>query len=279
MHLHVHEGPSPTAPRGTVLFLHGFPFDGSMWSPQLEALPDGWHGLAPDLRGFGASGLDSLPGQVPTGKRIGNGIARGSEPVLTMARMADDAAALVSERVNGPAVVCGLSMGGYVAFELWRRHPDVVRALVLADTRATADDDEAREGRLRMAQTARSAGTRPIATAMVPTLLSSRSRDDAPELGDRVRNMIEATPPETIIAALAGMTARRDMTALLPRITVPTLVIAGEEDEITPPQGAREMAAAIPRATFVEIPGARHLSNLEDPASFNEALGRFLRQV
>lgn len=279
MNLHVHERAPSGTPRGAVLFLHGFPFDGSMWAPQLAALPDDWLGLAPDLRGFGGSGLESLPGQVSTGKRIGNGIARGSEPVLTMARLADDAAELITQRASGSAVVCGLSMGGYVAFELWRRHPEVVRALVLADTRASADDDEAREGRLRMAQTARSTGSRPIATAMVPTLLSSGTRDRAPELAERVRDMIEGTPSETIIAALAGMTARRDMTALLPRITAPTLVVVGEEDEITPPEGAREMAAAIPGAMFEEIPGAGHLANMENPEAFNEAIGRFLLTV
>lgn len=279
MNLHVHERTPAGTPGGTVLFLHGFPFDGSMWSPQLDALRDDWHGLAPDLRGFGGSGLDSLPGEVSTGKRIGNGIARGSEPVLTMARMADDVAELITDQANGPAVVCGLSMGGYVAFELWRRQPQLVRGLILADTRAGADDDEAREARLRMAQTARTSGSRVIAAAMVPSLLSSRTLDESPELAGRVRDMILGTPPETVIAALAGMTARHDMNAELPRITVPTLVVAGEHDEITPVEGARDMAAAIPDATFEEIPGAGHLSNMENPKAFNEAMGRFLLKL
>lgn len=281
MKLETRDTGAATGARGTVVFLHGFPFDGSMWEAQLDALPDGWRGLAPDLRGFGDTAMDDLPGQVSTGKRIGNGIARGSEPVLTMARFADDAAALIEDRAGGDraggrAVVCGLSMGGYVAFELWRRHPERVRALVLADTRASADDDEAREGRMRMAQTARSAGTRPIATAMAPSLLSGRTRDEAPAVVEKVKAMIEGTAPETVIAALAGMAARHDSTAALPGITVPTLVLVGEEDGLTPPTTARAMAAAIPGASMRVIPGAGHVSNLEQPAVFNRALSDFL---
>jgi pimeloyl-ACP methyl ester carboxylesterase len=93
-----------------------------MWEPQLADLPEGWRGIAPDLRGFGASALDALPGEVSTGRRIGGGIALPTEPVLTMTRLADDIAALIEEKADGRAVVCGLSMGGYVALELWRRH-------------------------------------------------------------------------------------------------------------------------------------------------------------
>ncbi len=266
-------------PRGTIVFVHGFPFDGSMWDPQLADLPDGWRGIAPDLRGFGKSALDALPGAVSTGKKIGGGVALAAEPVLTMARFADDMAAIIDERAGGQAVVCGLSMGGYVALELWRRHPERVRALVLADTRAEADDDEGRENRLRMAQTARSAGARPIARSMLPSLLSEATRTSAPELVARVEAMILGTPPETLIAALAGMAARHDMTATLPGIAVPTLVLVGAEDAITPSPGARRMAMAIPAARVQEIAGAGHLSNLEKPGIFNRALAEFLTDL
>lgn len=273
--MNVHEAGDSDGSKGTVVFLHGFPFDGTLWSPQLDALPDGWRGLAPDLRGFGSTEMDALPGQVSTGKRTGSGIARDTEPVLTMARLADDVAALIEERAGGAAVVCGLSMGGYVAFELWRRHPERVRALVLASTRATGDDDEAREGRLRMAQTARSAGTRPIATAMMPALLSKDAMGDE-RIVEKVRAMITGTPAETVIAALAGMASRHDANSELDRITVPTLVMAGENDEITPLDGARDMAAAIPGASLHIIPGAGHVVNLESPDTFNRELGAFL---
>lgn len=280
MNLHVHEsGQGHGETRPTVVFLHGFPFDGSMWAPQLPALPPPWHGLAPDLRGFGATALAAVPGEVSTGRRIGGRIARDSEPVLTMARLADDVATLIERRADGRAVVCGLSMGGYVAFEMWRRHPALIQGLVLADTRADADDDEARENRLRMAQTARAAGPRPLATTMLPALLSDATREGAVRVVEKVREMILATPPETLIAALAGMAARPDSTADLSTISVPALVLAGAEDSITPPADARAMAAAIPGASFAEIPHAAHLSSLENPDAFNEALTGFLGRV
>ena len=277
LHTHV-SGPRENAPRGSVIFIHGFPFHGRMWEPQLRTLPEGWHGIAPDLRGFGRSPMDG-DGCAPTGKRMGAGIARADETVLSMACLADDVADLIEDRGDGPVVVCGLSMGGYVAFELHRRRPDLVRGLVLADTRAAADSDEARENRMRMAQTVRSAGTRPIAAAMVPDLLAASTRDVQPEIEDTVRQMILETPPETVIAALAGMAGRHDSTTELPDIDVPTLVLVGEHDAITPPDQARAMADAIPDAELVVVPDAGHLSGMENPAAFNAALEGFLSRV
>lgn len=277
MNLHLRESvPADKAPAGTVVFLHGFPFDGSMWDAQMDALPEGWRGLAPDLRGFGATSMRALPGEVSTGRRIGGRVARDSEPVLTMARLADDVADLIDERAAGRAVVCGLSMGGYVALELWRRNPGRVRALVLADTRASADDDEARENRMRMAHVARSSGPPPLAAAMMPSLLTDTTRQSSPVLVERVREMILATEPTTLIAALAGMAARHDMTAELQTISVPTLLLVGERDTLTPPDSLQDMAAAIPHVSFATIPDASHLANLENPAAFNAALAELL---
>lgn len=276
MNPHVHEsGPRENATRGSVFFIHGFPFDGSMWEPQLTALPEGWRGLAPDLRGFGRSPIDG-DGCTPSGKRMGAGIARPDEPVLSMACLADDVAALIEREADGPAVVCGLSMGGYVAFELMRRRPELVRGLILADTRATSDDDEGRENRMRVAQTVRAAGTRPVAQAMIPDLLTERTREEDPEVVEKVESMILAAPPETVIAALAGMASRHDSTADLPTLPARTLVVVGEHDTITPPATARAMADAIPEAELVVIPDAGHLSGLENPGAFNAALNGFL---
>ena len=263
-------------PRGTVVFLHGFPFDGSMWSEQLDALPDGWQGIVPDLRGFGRTPLNDVCGEMSTGKRIGGRVARENEPVLTMACMADDVAGVIEREVDGAAVVCGLSMGGYVALELWRRHPERVRALVLADTRASADDDEGRENRMRTAQTVRAAGMEPVARAMIPALLAPGTRDGAPETVDRVRSMIVGADAPTVIAALAGMAARHDHTGELDRISVPTLVVTGEQDQLTPPETGRALAQGIPEATFTAIPDAGHLSPMENPTEFNRVLGEFL---
>ena len=279
MNPHVHtSGPRDQATRGSVVFIHGFPFDGSMWEPQLAALPDGWRGLAPDLRGFGRSPING-DGCAPSGRRLGTGIALPDEPVLSMTCLADDIAALIEREVDGPAVICGLSMGGYVAFDLVRRRPELVRGLVLADTRAEADSDEGRENRMQMAQTVRRSGNRPIASAMIPDLLAPGTREDAPDVVDAVRSMILDTPPETVIAALAGMASRRDSTGDLPILPTPTLVIVGEHDAITPPDTARAMVDAIPEAELTVIPDAGHLSGMENPEAFNAALGAFLERM
>lgn len=280
MSLHVHRSvPGPGAALGSVVFLHGFPFNGSMWQPQLEALPAGWRGLAPDLRGFGGSALHAAAGEVSSGSRIGSRVALPHEPVLTMHRLADDVAALIEEEGASPAVVCGLSMGGYIAFALYRRHPSLVRALVLADTRPEADTDEGRENRIRMAQSARESGAAAIARAMLPSILAERTIADDAETTDRVRSMILATPTETIIAALAGMATRVDASESLATMDVPVLAVVGEEDRLTPPHVVRAMADRLPRARLEVISDAGHVSNLENPAAFNAALAGFLAEL
>lgn len=266
------------ATRGSVLFIHGFPFNGSMWEPQLDALPEGWRGLAPDLRGFGASSIDG-DGCAPTGKRMGAGIALPDELVLSMACIADDLAGLIEDEGDGPVVACGLSMGGYVAFELRRRRPDLIRGLILADTRPEADNDEGRENRMHTAQSVRRNGMEPVARAMIPNLLADATRADHPDIEDTVRGLILGTAPETTVAALAGMASRHDSTGDLAAFTVPTHVIVGEHDAITPPDTARAMADAIPDAGLTVVPGAGHLSGLENPAAFNEALTAFLGRL
>jgi 3-oxoadipate enol-lactonase len=279
MPLQVHRGGIEDREADTVVFIHGFPFDGTMWEPQLAALPSGWRGLAPDLPGFGRSDLGRHRDPGPSGARSATRIARPDEPVLTMDGMADDVAALIREESGAPVVVCGLSMGGYVTFALWRRHRDLVRALILADTRAEADSDEARENRLRMAQAAREAGARPVASAMLPTLVARRTLSERPEVAERVRGMIMATPAETLVAALAGMAARPESSRDLPSVDVPALVVVGEEDALSPPAVGRAMARQLPDARLAVLPGAGHLSNLEDPAAFNAVLTEFLTSL
>lgn len=239
-----------------VLFLHGFPFDARMWSGQLSTLPGGWRGIAPDLRGFGESG--------------------GAGEPLTLDLLAADVAALLDALETGTAVVCGLSMGGYVAFALWRRRPELFRALVLADTRAEGDDEEGRRNRARLAETVAAEGSGAAVDAMLPKLLAMTAR---PEAIERVETMIRSTPPETIIAALTALAERPDSTPLLGEVTVPTLVIAGAEDAMTGPETARALAAAISGARLEIIPGAGHLPNLERPEAFDRVLGGFLRSL
>jgi len=209
--------------------------------------------IAPDLRGLGAS-------------------ARGSG-ATSLDQHADDMAALLDHLAIENATVAGLSMGGYISFALWRRHRERVAALILADTRAGADSEEGRQGREKNARLAEEQGPSAIADQMLPKLLSP----NAPAaLRDQVRAIIESNDRAGIAAALRAMAARPDSTPLLATIDVPTLVIVGAEDALTPPSEAEAMFNAIPGCRLAEIPGAGHLSNVEAPEAFNAEVTEFL---
>ena len=240
-----------------LVLLHGFPFDRSMWRGQAEALGGEFRVVAPDLRGLG---------ETPPG-----------DGRVTIEGMADDVAALLDELGLERVALGGLSMGGYVAFEFFRKFPERVRALVLADTRPQADDDEGRRAREESALRALNEGMSPIVDSMLPKLLSNGTREGRADLAEGVREMMLATSPEGAAAALRAMAARRDQTELLPSIKVPTLIIVGGEDSITPPTDAEAMRAKIEGSRLVVVGGAGHLSNVERPEEFNRALGDFLR--
>jgi 3-oxoadipate enol-lactonase len=239
-----------------VVLLHGFPFNRSLWRGQVESLSASRRVVAPDLRGHGETSLTEGP--------------------ATMEEMAEDVAALLDELKVERAVVGGLSMGGYVALAFLRAHPSRVGALVLADTRAQADTDDARRTREETAQRALSAGMEPIADAMLPKLLAPATREQRPDLAARVREMILGTRPEGAAAALRGMALRRDQTDLLETINVPTLILVGSEDAITPPSDSEAMRAKIAGARLLKIEGAGHVSNVERPGEFDRALAEFL---
>jgi len=238
----------------TLLLLHAFPLSLEMWDPQVEALADRWRVVRFDARGFGGS---------PPGGGL-----------LTMERIADDAAALMDHLALSQAVVCGLSMGGYAAFAMVRRHPARLSGLILADTRAEADTPEARQGRSQLSDAVRRDGAEAAVDAFLPKLLGETTKRERPAVVERVRGMILAAPPQGIRDGLAGLAARADSRETLRLVHVPTLVIVGEEDVITPPADAERMAASIAGARVVRIPGAGHLSNLEAPQEFNAALPR-----
>jgi pimeloyl-ACP methyl ester carboxylesterase len=246
-----------------VLLVHGFPLSHRMWESQIAALSDRSRVIAPDLRGFG----ESAP-------------LRNGEVVLTMEQLADDLAGLLEALgVSGPVTYCGLSMGGYIGWQFVRRHRQRLRALILCDTRAAADTPEARAGRRKLAESVRANGSEVAATAMLSKLLAERTPEQRPEAIDRVRQMIVGTRPETIAAALMGMAQRPDVTGGLASIDVPTLVVVGTHDALSPPSEMREIAAGIPGARFVEIPEAGHLAPLENPEAVNAAVASFLDQV
>jgi 3-oxoadipate enol-lactonase len=239
-----------------VLLLHAFPLASYMWQPQVEALRATHRVLRFDARGFGES-------------------AAGSGP-LTMERIADDAAALLERLGIERAALVGCSMGGYAAFAFARRHPARLAALVLQDTRAGADTEEARQNRHALAARVLREGPEALVTAFLPKLLGETSQRERPELLARVRARILAVSPTAAADALAGLAARADSTPALAGIRVPALVLVGEEDLITPATEAEAMAAAIAGARYLKVPLAGHLANLENPAPVNAALIEFL---
>lgn len=257
----------PPAPReaGVVLFLHAFPLAAAMWEPQLASVPAGWRFVAVDFRGFGESGPE----------REGAGGYAASPSIDDYAR---DAIALLDHIGSRSAIVCGLSMGGYTAFALWRLARERVRGLVLADTRPDADSPEARAGRDRMIEMAAREGARAVAEAMLPRLLGPTSRESRPAVVGGVRALASAQPAAAIADALARLKARPDSTPQLAEMDCPTLLVAGEEDEVTPPDIARQMHGQIAGADLALIGRAGHLSNIEQPDEFNEALARFLAE-
>lgn len=245
-----------------VVFLHGFPLDRRMWAPQASALAAHARCIAPDLRGFGETPL-----------------ATPLAPPLSMDQYADDVAALLDALAVERATVVGLSMGGYVAFALWRRHPERVRALVLADTRAGADTEEVRDRRRTLVRVARERGSQAVADAQIDGLVGKTTRNERPEVALQLRQMLGAAPVEGIVGALTAMMTRPDSRPLLPTITVPTLVVVGDEDTLTPPKEARAMQEAIRGSELAVIPGAGHVSNVERPDEFNARLREFLSRL
>ena len=241
-----------------IVFLHGFPHDRRLWIPQLGPMVDRCRCIAPDLRGFGET--------------------RGIGPT-SIDSYADDVVALLDGLEIQRAVICGLSMGGYVAFAIWRRHAARVRALVLADTKAAADTEEAREKRRQMIHLARDRGSAAIADAQLSGMVGKTTREKQPGVVEAVREMMVAAPVDGIIGALQAMMNRPDSTPTLATIDVPTLVIVGDEDALTPPKEARALQESIRGSQLEVLEQAGHVSNLERPAAFNHVLSEFLSRL
>ncbi|HVL68378.1 MAG TPA: alpha/beta fold hydrolase [Vicinamibacterales bacterium] len=246
------------ADEGHVVLIHAFPLGARLWRPQRVAPLPRRKLLTPDLPGFGAS----------------------TEPP---ARSVEDMARAVLAELDAAgvrrAVIGGLSMGGYVTLALYRLAPERFAGMVLADTRATADSDQQREGRRRMIATARDRGPSAVADEMLPKLLGETSQRERPELAREVRDMIEENRGETIAAALEAMMGRPDSTPLLAAIAVPTLVICGDEDTLTPPSDSEALHRGIAGSRLVVLSGAGHLSSLEAPQAFSDALASFLATI
>lgn len=251
-----------------VLLVHGFPLDHSMWNEQIEVLSADYRVIAPDLRGFGESPFNWDPFSWDS----------VAETEQTIERFADDLDALLyALEVTGPVHYCGLSMGGYIAWQFWRKYSSRVGSLILCDTRATADSPEGAEGRKKMAEQVLREGSIAAAEAMMPKLVWSETANRKPEVARAIRQMILRTAPATICAAQRAMASRIDATRLLGEINVPALLIVGRYDVLSPVDQMRSIAEAMPNATMVEIPEAGHMAPMENPEAVNQVIADFLR--
>ncbi|MFI9009098.1 alpha/beta fold hydrolase [Actinosynnema sp. NPDC053489] len=242
-----------------VLFVHGHPFDRSMWWPQVARLRDRYRVIAPDLRGYG-----------------GTTVVAGTTP---LSAFAGDLVGLLDRLGLGRVVLCGLSMGGQIAMELHRTHPDRVRALVLADTFPEAEAPAGREARRGAADRLLREGMGPYADEVLDRMISPHNARALPEVAAHVLRMMRSTSPEGAPAALRGRAERPDYRDSLARVAVPALVVVGEEDEYTPVAVARRLHEGIPGSALAVIPGAAHLPNLERPDEFTDVLERFLARL
>jgi pimeloyl-ACP methyl ester carboxylesterase len=247
------EGPGPA-----VVLLHGFPLSRAMWEPQVSGVGSIYRIIAPDLRGHGDS--------------------PAPEGVYTMDEMADDVLELLRTlHLDEPVVLGGLSMGGYVALSMVARYPDRIRALMLMDTRAGADTPDAAQKREEMAQAVIAAGNSgPVVEAMTPRLFAAQTLKDHPERVEPLRTVMEQNTARGIAGALRGMAIRPDRRGELAAIRVPTLVLVGEEDVLTPPSEAQALADAIAGARLEVVPEAGHLAPYENFAVANAVILRFL---
>jgi 3-oxoadipate enol-lactonase len=244
----------------TILLVHGFPLGCKLWEGQIEVLQNGYRIIAPDLRGYGGS---DAPDDIES---------------YSLELYADDLAALLDELGIDKVVYVGLSMGGYLAFPFLRKHGDRVEALVLADSRAEADPPEGVEKRSAQQEQVRAEGIGGLVEALPKALLSQTTWDQKPDVVERAKALMQH-PDNGWLGSLQAMKTRPDSSDQLTAIDVPTLIMVGEEDGITPPDAARTMHEHIGGSRLVVIPDAGHLSNLESPEAFNGALADFLQSL
>lgn len=240
-----------------LLFVHGFPMNHALWEKQFLHFADSYRIIAPDLRGFG-------------GSRI-----HGDDLLFTMEQHADDLHHLLDVlHIDEPVIYVGLSMGGYIAWQLIRKYPQMLGSLVLCHTRVIADTEEQKQGRYQLAeQTVKDQSSKKIEEAMFSRLLPPTA---SPDMLSTMKQMARASSPGGLASAVRGLAERLDMSGLMPAIKVPTLAISGELDVISPPSEMAAWTSRISNSKFVVIPGVGHVSPLEDSAAFNQLLSESL---
>lgn len=241
-----------------VVFLHAFPLNRTMWEPQIGALVAECRCISIDMRGFGES---------------------TASPPFSMDRYADDVAAVLDALQIPRAVLVGLSMGGYVAFAMWRRHRERIRGLVFSDTRAGADTIETVGKRRELIEVAESQGSTAVANRQIAGLVGKTTRDKRPDIYDAVHRMSAEAPVEGIVGALEAMIARPDSSETCATIDVPVLVVVGDEDVSTPIAEAQTLASLVAGSRLEILTQAGHVSNVERPAAFNTVVSEFLASL
>jgi 3-oxoadipate enol-lactonase len=249
-------GPAGKIP---VVFIHGFPFNQAMWKPQVDALQSGFHLITYDHRGHGKS--DSGDGQ------------------FMLEHLVDDLIGLLDHLKLQKAVLCGLSMGGYVALRAVERNPERVQGLVLCDTRSEADPNEGKLKRAAAIRVVKEKGLPAFVEGFMPLVFTQKSLESKLPAADAIRKAMLAQNPLGVCGTLLALASRTDTTTALPRIHVPTLILVGDQDPITPPAASESMHKAIPGSELHIIPGSSHLSNLENPEAVNGHLQTFLKKV
>lgn len=243
-----------------ILFIHGYPLNRRMWQPQIDALSQDAHVITPDLRGHG----DSTP----------------TEGVYSMDLLAEDCAKLLDTlNITQKIVLCGLSMGGYISFAFARKFPNRLAALVLTATRAAPDTEEGKLNRQRSIAIAKEQGIAPIIESMLAKVLSPTTYQNNPDLVETVRQIMRQTSLEAVLGDLQGMMERIDSRPFLQQISVPTLIIHGQDDPLIPVEEAQAMQAAIPDCRIVLLENAAHLPNLEASERFNQAIREFIKTL
>ncbi|RPI05323.1 MAG: alpha/beta fold hydrolase [Ignavibacteriae bacterium] len=241
-----------------VVFIHGFPFSSEMWVPQINVMPNNIHAIAYDVRGHGAS--DTGDGQ------------------YTLEIFVDDLIALLDHLSIEKAFLCGLSMGGYIALRTYERHPERVRGLILCDTKCEPDTDSVKIKRSATIKSIKSTGVPAFAEEFVKSVFWEKTIERNPNVITFIKQIIGANSPRGICGTLLALASRTDTTPALSSIHVPTCIMVGEHDTVTPPSDAERMHAAIPGSELHILPHAAHMSNLENAEEFNEFLTVFLRK-
>lgn len=239
-------------PPSTVVFLHAFPLNSTMWEPNLGTMPEGWRAIAPDLRWESGVGMSDLAGDVVD---------------------------VLDHLDVTRAAVIGCSMGGYVLFEVLKSAPRYLAAVGLVSTRPGADNDEGRSNRRKMIDLVEREGVAAIADQMVPKLLGSTTQRERPSVVSDVRNLVLSSTPDGIKSAVTAMMNRSDSTPLLQKIDVPALIVHGAEDALIPPGEAEGMHRAIRNSQLELMPLSGHLPNIEQPGAFDGLLWEFLKKL